>query len=677
MKKLMNKVFSIMMAFIMIAALIPLAAFGTAEEVRAADSQSVSVSGIVNGQSVTLTVGPFVTDITSKEGTASLTSNVSGGSNPTITWSSSDPETVSVKYGTVTGHRRGSAIITATLTELNGQAIPEAQQISANVKVNVEFDIRQYAEQGTPTNYEYPNLGGVRIKKTASSDMMENYGLSEVELDVAGIGLRPGVDVVLVVDVSNSMGWSLERSGNTGGDENRIAINGQETKLRKAMKAAKAFSKIMLEDNKGNSKYDNTVSFVTFAGQDTDYSVSNSDQQTYVDACKTIFAGETDLAKASASFDGTDMTSVAYVPQGHQMMNVDYTLTVKNTDGNSNAIHGLNRGNTNYDYAFVEASKAVDAARSAYENKYNESYTDSKRDTYVIFMTDGAPSHYNRTTAAGSGRDQTPDTNDWDRIVYNDNNQYPNQSDWTNYITHNVNTYADALYRKIATPGKTSSNLYAVGFDLAHGGFIHGTGSWQWDENTLVGFLEDMVGDDIIPVSATAEDDELTAIYERLAKLMKPAGTQAQVTDQVNTDLFTLQTQGFVIGDIESGGGTTINLPLYAPKYLRRRFIVLTGSPIAIGGIFFGSISFGIFFVSKPFGIFPALFIICTSLLLRVVDLLIYLVFLEKLFMAADSIYLTVVKDDYLIGVLNRGYSLSYDYLCGIGYHFRKRLAYE
>ena len=55
---------------------------------------------------------------------------------------------------------------------------------------------------------EYPADGAVRIDKTAIGDDFNSTGAVKVELDTAGISVKQGVDIVLVVDVSNSMGWT-------------------------------------------------------------------------------------------------------------------------------------------------------------------------------------------------------------------------------------------------------------------------------------------------------------------------------------------------------------------------------------------------------------------------------------------------------------------------------------
>ncbi len=519
---------------------------------------------VTGSREATLTLSPFVTDIVAGGTGAAITGSVAlDGStitNYTITWSSSDTDVVTVdENGNVTGYERGSAMVTATLTSVNGTAL--AEPISASVKVNVDRDISDGASPGT-NNRQYPEEGAVKLNKTATSDLMDDYGLSKVELDVAGVGLRPGVDVVLIVDVSNSMQWSLERSGNTA-DADKRARDGEKTKLENAMTAAESFSEILLSGNStspGGSKYDNTVSFVTFAGYDKERSNNAGDQNTYVDSVMTVFTAETSFTKAQTSFRNTTLSYTS-----------DYMLKV--TDNNGNVlVNGRNRGNTNYDYAFTQAGAAVTALQSAYAAKWDVNYNSTGRDTYIVFMTDGAPSHYNGQTAAGDqGRDKLPTGTG----NYNGGG-YGTQQAWTNYFSSNRNTYCESLYDQV------KGHFYAIGFDLAHGGF----NTYQWTEETLVNLLQNLVTDAQIPVNATADAEELDAFYRSLANLIKPAGTEAQVIDTVNTQEFTVETKSYVIGDVD-GTSTRIDFPAGVPNMEVKAYDLYTAqtapSPDLIG----------------------------------------------------------------------------------------------
>lgn len=539
MKKTFDRLLSIMIALILVVTLLPATAFIAAEDVMAADSRSVTVT---EGY-YSLTLSPFVTDITSQNGTSTISTTVTYNNRPSndydITWSSSDTDMATVDgTGKVTGLERGSVMITATLTRVGRYTL--TTPISASVKVNIEFSLG-----GNPgeNNREYPAEGSVKIDKTASSDLMEKNGLSKVELDVAGVGLRPGVDVVLIVDVSNSMGWSLQNSHNTY-DAQRLPTGNQTTKLRDAMVAAESFANILLDGNTG-TKYDNSVSFVTFAGYDKEFCNTNSNQgsndyNSCRDSVMTVFTGKTSYNEVLNTFENTTIVGTA----ASNGRSASYQLRI---DGDYGDHNGNNRGNTNYDYAFVQASSAVTALQDNYLDKYGVSYADSKRETYVVFMTDGAPSHYNNRVAGGdavTNRDKLP--NGTNNTYYD--TEFDTQQKWYNYISNNDNSYAVSLYNQIG------GNLYVIGFDLAHGGFTATGGSWQWQENELKTFLEGMVNNSTgktIPVQVTASSDEIRVFYESLATLIKPAGTQAQVIDEVNTTDFTVQMASTFLFDAE------------------------------------------------------------------------------------------------------------------------------
>ena len=316
------------------------------------------------------------------------------------------------------------------------------------------------------------------------------------------------------------MAWSLENAAGDGtGDAAKLPSAGQSTKLDNAMDAADSFSKILLEGNTGAAS-DNSVSFVTFAGYDKEHYNTNSgknDEKNYVDSVMTVFTNIKDYNKAATSFAGTSVTGTA------NGTGATYNLKVVNENGET-LVNGGNRGNTNYDYAFYQAQQTVGELQAQYKD-----YANSGRETYVVFMTDGAPSHYNKQNCnGGSGRDYWPDsTSSTYDLSYTTSN-------WTKYITNNGNTYANTLYQMVG------GNFYAFGFDLANGGFSDYVGN----EETLTQVLAGMVTNATIPVMATSDKETLTNFYKSLANQIKYAGTNAQVTDTVDSN-FTLQTTSF------------------------------------------------------------------------------------------------------------------------------------
>lgn len=387
---------------------------------------------------------------------------------------------------------------------------------------------------GPEENYpEYPDDGAVRIWKTADTDStnFNSTGVVEVELDVAGISVKRAVDVVLVVDVSNSMGWSVENSGNTGGDVKKIPSDGQTQKLQDAMKAADAFAEILLQDNEQGSADNNTISFVTFAGYDKDH---YSGSQDYIDSVQTVFTGVEEYEKARISFEGTYFSSMK---QREDSTSVDYTLQI--TDESGVAVSGINRGNTNYDYAFWEANRAVNTLQ-------DNDYENSGRETIVVFMTDGAPSHYQNDRAQGNADDRLPGE-PWS--TYPENEGYYDADGWLARIQSTDNEYATSLYNNV-------DGFYAIGFDLAHGGF----NNFQWEEDELTAVLAGMVAEATIPVMAASDSQTLQNFYESLARQIMYAGTEAEVTDTIKSD-FTLQTT--TIGSDDSAIAPTIKVTSY------------------------------------------------------------------------------------------------------------------
>lgn len=411
-----------------------------------------------------------------------------------------------------------SEVIEASFTE--GKATFETNHFSTYAVGKIVNAGEEEAIDEATVYPEYPDDGAVRIDKTATGQDFNSTGVVKVELDTAGISVKQGVDVVLVVDVSNSMAWSLENAAGDGtGDAAKLPDEGQSTKLDNAMAAADSFSKILLESNTGVES-DNSVSFVTFAGYDKEHyntASGKNDELNYVDSVMTVFTNVKDYSKAATSFAGTTVTGTA------NGTGATYSLKIVNENGTT-LVDGGNRGNTNYDYAFYQAQQAVKELQGQYTD-----YSNSGRTTYVVFMTDGAPSHYNKQNCnGGSGRDYWPDsTSDTYSLAYTTSN-------WTTYITNNDNTYADTLYQMV------NGNFYAFGFDLANGGFSDYVGN----EETLTQVLSGMVTDAVIPVLTTSDASALTSFYEELATKIKYAGTNARVTDTIGSN-FTLQTASF------------------------------------------------------------------------------------------------------------------------------------
>lgn len=399
---------------------------------------------------------------------------------------------------------------------------------------------------------EYPADGAVRIDKTATGENFNSTGVVKVELDTAGISVKQGVDVVLVVDVSNSMGWTDDwylTNPDATTDNLKIPVSYSGTaetttdKLDQAMASAKEFANILLGGNSAGSKANNSISFVTFAGYDNDNSneTQSSGRRDYIDSVQTVFTNVQDAATANKVFDDTKFTY--YNVDG---TSVDYSLQIGSLNGQVSS--GINRGNTNYDYAFAEANAAVTQLKNSYGG--DSAYEDTGRETIVVFMTDGAPSHYNGNRLNGGHADTLYGTDTTYAAVGAYNGNEPDNADtWLEYIK-NPNTYAETLNSNI-------DSFYAVGFDLNHGGF----GSYSWSQGDLQPVLEGLAGKNSVDVELVENGSALQEFYRSLANQIMFAGTNAVVTDTINSN-FTLQTtQTTGTGGADATHGTLTDAP--------------------------------------------------------------------------------------------------------------------
>ena len=356
---------------------------------------------------------------------------------------------------------------------------------------------------------------GMSVKKTVT---VNDNGTYVVNLESFATGTvytkTMPVDVVLVVDVSNSMGWE------PGASDVARNYRYDRTKLYAAMQAADSLADIILTGEDGN-KTGNSLSFVTFAGLDTDNCIDSL--KSNFDSVQVVFSGEESADAAKARFDSVYMTNT-------------YGLTY-NGQGSATT---PNMGGTNYDYAFFEAQKAINAVKA----KYADEYAAEERVTFVIFMTDGAPSLYNDDKFSGNHNNEQglADGSGY----YNRTNQYTKDG-WYDFITSNSNPYAESVFNSV------NGNLYTIGFDLAHGGFNGNS----WTESELSNFIKYMLydgnteayarsqdnGKKILSVQTTSSAEELKEIFEQLAQTAAAAatdlGTSAVMKDIVSSS-FTL-----------------------------------------------------------------------------------------------------------------------------------------
>lgn len=400
------------------------------------------------------------------------------------------------------------------------------------VLVTVEGNPYEGVEDADPDNLrEYPEDGAVRIDKNATqnADYFKATGLTHVELDVAGVSVKTGVDAVLTIDISNSMAWE------TGTKTDNFVRN----KLTEVMESVVDFATIFLADNEDGTPTENTITIVTFAGKDSDH-WNNTDD--YIDSVRTLVSGTNDINLITEIANNTKFTGKPseYVIQ----------LAYANADGTVSTVSGDNRGDTNYDYAFAQTNQAIiDGNLGA-----------GSRTVHVLFMTDGCASNFNNNyyRTKNVGHALTPNDG-----AYTGAN-YANGSAWIAQIeslieANNGNIYANEM---------DVDGIYAVGFDMANGSFT-GIGTWDasvdWEEkfNTIVHkVITDEKGNGLVPVTAASDVTTLKGFYTSLASELRNAGTNAMVTDIIGSD-FTLQMASKSGGGIAEVGTQTITVTEY------------------------------------------------------------------------------------------------------------------
>ncbi len=243
-----------------------------------------------------------------------------------------------------------------------------------------------------------------------------------------------------------------------------VSANDSTTKLKAAKDAATQFVDILLGDNDDGTKSNNRLALVTFAGWKNE-------------------AGNEVL---------------------YGLKNAEAKNSIKST---INSITNTYSG-TDYDYAFEKANEILATA-------------DSNRETYVVFMTDGAPSNFTNT----------------------DGKTYEYGED------RFVNNVMAKAYLKGAETAKADSTVkvYSIGFGMNESGSNNGFTVAQ--ANTILKNISSGEGYYIDAADGTALD----TAFSNIAMQIRKAGTNAVVTDKLGAS-FNLQTTNTIPNNNGEGG---------------------------------------------------------------------------------------------------------------------------
>ena len=239
----------------------------------------------------------------------------------------------------------------------------------------------------------YPNPGSVEVDKSATGVDFQNTGLARVELSTSGLPTSKGVDVVVMLDTSSSMGFDVDD------DQHNIGGTTRLTALKDALRA-------LLE----------TLATKTADGQYQDIDIAIADFNRYTpistydkfnhikgqstgDQDYEIFTGDGDLVAEAGDFVEFDNFGTDWA----------ITTLIDRIDAHSG---------TNYDYAFDTIYNLAAAKQAA---------NTEERDLFVIFMSDGAPFQFNYFTASSDPSSAYEDI--WDHWLTGE----MTATDWKDY----------------------------------------------------------------------------------------------------------------------------------------------------------------------------------------------------------------------------------------------------
>ena len=226
---------------------------------------------------------------------------------------------------------------------------------------------------------DYPEPGAISVNKTASGIDWFNTGLANVELSAKGVPSNKGVDIVIIVDTSNSMNSTVGTTGKT-----RIEV------LRESL--VKLVNTLSTPNVSGELP-DVNVAIADFNGHTTSTSSSFAYEET------NRFEDDEELTASSLGFPDYCQGNVYTGPnagtsndqaEGKGHFNAAAFVPVSSLVGNDFSSIQVETGRgTNYDAGLGYAYLLAKAKKAQNDANHDE------RDIVVIFMSDGAPHQFN------------------------------------------------------------------------------------------------------------------------------------------------------------------------------------------------------------------------------------------------------------------------------------------
>ncbi len=334
-------------------------------------------------------------------------------------------------------HADGTPVDTNAVDTLKG-----LQVVYQGVTLMDNFTLNVYKSE-KPDYPEYPNEGAVVIDKTAEGVDFQSSGLAQVELSLNGIPVKPGADVIVMLDTSSSMTVSRLNALTKSLNEMITTLrsngpDGSPMDFRIAIADFNAYYRY------GDTPYD--------LGQN-DTTINNtvrSQAAYYSNSSHGVYTGDKKIGIGAFMDVHAMVDNPFYFEKQEQGVMHKY-------EGESGKAYSLTtHTGTNYDYAFdviYELGKAV--------SDHNAS-NGEKRELYVIFMSDGAPFQYNFFSSQSG----------------NQNGAISAASAWNNWI---IGTMTDEMFKP---------DVSVDPFNGARNDYYHPDGK-HWMAEAIKGSRED------------------------------------------------------------------------------------------------------------------------------------------------------------------------------------------
>lgn len=423
------------------------------------------------------------------------------GSTITVTYSDGTTEEVPVTLNMLQGEfdAKTPGVYENLVVVYNGRILESNYTLTVNEKYYNDYP-------------EYPDEGSVRVEKNLSTNPPPylETGVARIELSATGVPKKEGLDIMIILDTSSSMGDSVD--GTTRIAVLRSTLNNLITDMKKP--------------NEDGSDPDIDIAIIDF------------NAYSYIDETNDHLYGTTTRG-------GTGTQARILLP----------FTDINETTFNASSV--TTASGTNYDSAFQRAYDMI-AAKQAQNAENGE-----ERKTTILFMSDGAAFQYNYFGAQSGNTIGQSDARYWNNwlqgtvdktATYWTNSPSSHKEEYYNeegkhWMAEAIKGDPDEMYKVIRTDAPAADDyityvpglgaeIYSVGFCLADDKEI--TTDSMHSTLDKIATAEDGIHN--LYADSAAELESSFDVFEQATRI---AGTGAYFTDQMGDD-FKLQTASYV-----------------------------------------------------------------------------------------------------------------------------------